>query len=182
MRRWPAMLLACLLAGNSAAVGTELPAAEAAQLLSVILDALQRLAGGGSSGMPGVPMPPDPFSAPLGGSLPSPWDFGGTSPPASDPTDTLQKALANLSADLSGLWMSAGGELFLVQGNRFALHSRSSGMNVEGTFQASGDKLRTQLPGSGQPQEYSYVRRGDTLVFIDSLEQVLVFRRIANAP
>jgi len=94
--------------------------------------------------------------------------------------DGWRQGGAGAVESLSGIWGNASGEYFAVRGGRFMLWSGATNRVLQGSYRTRGNKLRTYLPGTGQQREYSYVQQSDTLVLIDSYEQVLIFRRIQS--
>jgi hypothetical protein len=133
---------------------------------------------GSGMGMPG--MPGGAMGMPFGGSgqMDQAGRMGGAM------WDQFSRSVPGMSqmpwsgASLEGPWEAAGGGLLLVQGPYYRLYAPNGGF-VEGTLQATGDRLRLSNSRAGFDLEFEYAMDQEgRLAMRDQSGQVYLYRRL----
>lgn len=78
---------------------------------------------------------------------------------------------------LDGVWEGRGGELLIVQGNRFRIYPGSTGY-VEGYIQTRGDRLALYNPENANISPFEFAESEGRLALRDSAGTLILYRRI----
>ncbi len=80
------------------------------------------------------------------------------------------------SASLDGVWRAAGGDLLIIEGNRFKIYSGQQ--SSQSTFVIQNNQFIIHDPISSQARQYNFQQQGENIALQDEQGQILYFQRI----
>jgi len=83
----------------------------------------------------------------------------------------------SLGTPLEGIWEGRGGELLIVQGNRFRIYPGNAGY-IDGYFQLRGERLAMYNPKNANIRPFEYAESEGRLVLRDEAGTLYLYRRL----
>jgi hypothetical protein len=87
------------------------------------------------------------------------------------------QSFAWMGSPLEGIWEGRGGELLIVQGNRFRIYAGSAA-HVDGYIMVRANRVALYNPVDSNTQLYEYAQSQDRLALRDASGQLYLYRRL----
>jgi hypothetical protein len=184
-----AALLLCVLAAAPLGLSNAASREAMADAMVRMMDAMGFLDPGPGSGFPG-----GSSWAPAFGSFAMPGSIPGGAP-YQDPSRRLDMGEAMrqfargmagpgggqsfpwMGSPLDGVWEGRGGELLIVQGNRFRIYAGSAA-HVDGYIMVRTNRVALYNPVDSNAQLYEYAQSHGRLALRDASGQLYLYRRL----